>query len=159
MDGDGRRDILVANLGDYWPVDITVGSVIWLRNRGDGEFETIELAGGMGRVNDVQPADFDADGDLDLVVADFGNLTTGRIVYFENLTEDYSEPEFEPSSLFDGAGTSDVPPVDLNKDGKVDFIALQSQEKERVVAYLNRGWGSFATETIFQAPHPRWGST
>ena len=159
LDGDGLRDILVANLGDYWPVDTTEGSVVWLRNRGEGDFETVVLADGMGRVNDVQAADFDTDGDLDLVVADFGNLTTGRIVYFENLTEDYSQPEFEATPVEEGAGTSDVPILDLNRDGHPDFIALQSQEKERVIAFLNRGWGSFRPEIVYQAPHPRWGST
>jgi len=158
LDGDGLRDVLVANLGDYWPVDIDTGSVVWLRGRGGGQFEKIDLATGMGRVNDVQPADFDADGDLDLVVADFGNLTTGRIIYLENLTEDYSEPVFEPLQVEAGAGTSDVPIVDLNEDGLPDFVALQSQEKERVVAFLNLGWGYFRPRTIYQAPHPRWGS-
>ncbi len=159
FDRDGLRDILVANLGEYWPVDTTKGSVVWLRNCGEGRFETVVLMEGMGRVNEVQAADFDQDGDLDLVVADFGNLTTGRIAYFENFTEDYSQPDFEAISLDERAGTSDVPVVDLNEDGHLDFIALQSQENEQVIAFLNRGWGDFRSETIYKAPHPRWGST
>jgi hypothetical protein len=159
LDGDGRRDILVANLGDYWPVDTTEGSVVWLRNRDKGQFESVVLLDGLGRVNDIQTADFDDDGDLDLVVAVFGNLTTGMIVYLENCTQDYSQPDFDPIPLDYRTGTSDVPVVDLNQDGHPDFIALLSQENEHVVAFLNRGWGSFSTETVYRAPHPRWGST
>lgn len=159
LDGDGLRDILVANLGEYWPVDTTKGSVVWLRNRGEGQFETVVLMGGFGRVNEVQPADFDGDGDLDIVVADFGNLTTGRIVYLENFTEDYSQPYFEAASIEETSGTSDVPVVDLNGDGHPDFLALQSQEKEHVIAFLNRGWGNFTPKMVYKAPHPRWGST
>jgi len=159
LDGDGLRDILVANLGDFWPVDTTQGSVVWLRNRGNGRFETVALMEGLGRVNDIQPADFDDDGDLDLVVAVFGNLTTGMVLYLENSTQDYASPDFEPVPLDYHTGTTDVPVVDLNGDGHPDFIALQAQENEHVIAFLNRGWGSFRQETIYRAPHPRWGST
>ena len=41
LDGDGLRDVLVANLGDYWPVDTTEGSVVWLRNRDKGRFDSV----------------------------------------------------------------------------------------------------------------------
>jgi hypothetical protein len=159
LDGDGLRDILVANLGIFWPQDTTDGSVVWLRSLGNEQFEPISLMEGANRVNSVRTADFDGDDDLDLVIAVFGNLTSGSIAYFENLTEDYSQPDFEGISLDDRTGTSDVPVVDLNGDGHPDFIALQSQENDHVLAFLNRGWGSFKTETIYKAPHPRWGST
>lgn len=159
LDGDGARDILVADLGEFWPVDTAKGSVVWLRNRGDGQFDPLVLLEGLGRINDVQAADFDADGDLDLVVAVFGNFTTGRIVFMENLTEDYSQPEFDPIVLDDRHGTMYVPVVDVNQDGHPDFIAAMAQEHESVVAFLNRGWGSFRQQTIYQAPHCLWGST
>lgn len=159
LDGDGRRDVLVANLGDFWPVDTNKGSVVWLRNRGDSHFEAVTLLGGLGRVNDVQAADFDGDGDLDLVVAVFGNLSTGMILYLENTTTDYSQPEFDPVPLDYRNGTIDVPVVDLDGDGHPDFLALLAQEHEEVLAMLNRGWGSFQPQLIYKAPHPRWGST
>jgi hypothetical protein len=159
LDQDGLRDILVANLGEYWPVDTDKGSVVWLRNRGQGQFEPVVLLEKLGRVNDVQAADFDGDGDLDLVVGVFGNLLTGMVLYAENFTEDYSQPDFEAISLDGHTGTSDVPVVDLNNDGRPDFVALQSQQHERVVAFLNGRKGRFKSELIYAAPHPRWGST
>ncbi len=159
LDGDGLRDLLVANLGNFWPVDTTEGSVVWLRNRSQGQFEPVVLIDGLGRTNEVQTADFDSDGDLDLIVAVFGNLSSGMVLYLENCTEDYAAPDFEAIPLDYREGTSDVPVVDLNRDGHSDFVVLQSQEHDHVLAFLNRGWGSFSTETIYQAPHPRWGST
>jgi len=68
-------------------------------------------------------------------------------------------PEFEPSVVDGRTGTSDVPIVDLNHDGRPDFIALQSQEHEQIIAFLNTRRGRFKSEKIYAAPHPRWGST
>mgnify|MGYP000732859263 CR=1 FL=1 len=42
--------------------------------------------------------------------------------------------------------------ADVNKDGKMDFVALISQQYEHVLAYINRGPGKgFRAETIFRA--------
>lgn len=113
----------------------------------------------MGRVADVQAADFDGDGDLDLVVAVFGWQNTGEILYLENQTTDWSHPKFQPRVVDPRHGAIHVPVADLNKDGKPDFVALISQEHETVVAYLNDGHGQFHAETLYTAPHPAFGST
>jgi hypothetical protein len=159
LDGDGILDILVANLGEFLPLDTDQGSVVWLRGRGGDEFEQIVLLDKISRVNEVSAADFDGDGDLDIVAAVFGNFTTGMIVYLENFTEDYAHPDFEPISLDGHTGTSDVPVADLNGDGRPDFIALQSQEHERIVAFLNARRGRFKAVQLYAAPFTRWGST
>lgn len=159
LDQDGILDILVADLGVFWNIDSYDGTVVWLRGRGDGGFQSFVLADHLSRPNEAQAADFDGDGDLDIVVGAFGNFTTGMVAYLENFTEDYSKPEFEVSVVEGRTGTSDVRIEDLNHDGRPDFVALQSQQYEEVVAFLNVGWGRFEKLTIHAAPHPRWGST
>jgi hypothetical protein len=159
LDGDGILDILVANLGEFWPLETTKGSVVWLRGRGRGQYEPVTLIDGIGRVNDVQAADFDGDGKLDLVVGMFGNYEAGAVLFLKNYTENYAEPDFEPWVLDSRTGASDVPIADLNGDGRPDFVSLQSQQHELVAAWLNVGRGRFESVQIGAAPHPRWGST
>jgi hypothetical protein len=159
FDGDGLLDLLVADLGDFWPVDTDKGAAVWLRNRGNGQFDNIPLLEGQGRINDVEAADFDGDGDLDLVVGVFGNLTTGMILYMENVTKDYAHPEFEAVPIDQRTGTIDAPVLDLNGDGHPDFVAVQAQEHDHILAFINRGWGTFQPEMLYKAPHHRWGST
>jgi FG-GAP-like repeat/Dihaem cytochrome c len=159
LDGDGIKDILVANLGNFTPTNQKVGSVVWLRGRPDGSFTPITLLRGVGRVADVQAADFRGVGKLDLIVAAFGWRDTGEIVYLENQTTDWDHPKFEPRVVDDRHGTIHVPVADLNGDGKPDFVALISQEHETIVAFLNDGKGGFRKEVIHAAPHPAYGSS
>jgi hypothetical protein len=58
LDGDGIKDVLVANLGNFSPTDRRTGSVVWLRGQPNGSFVPITLLDGVGRVADVQAADF-----------------------------------------------------------------------------------------------------
>jgi hypothetical protein len=159
LNRDGIKDLLVANLGSNVATDSRVGSVVWLKGGADGSFTPITLADGLGRVADVQAADFDGDGDLDLVVAEFGWVKTGRILLLENRTTDATRPVFVPSTIDARHGAIHVPVVDLNGDGRPDFVALISQEHETVVAFLNAGDHRFRPEVIYTAPHPAFGSS
>jgi hypothetical protein len=159
LDGDGIKDILVANLGNFDPTSEKVGSVVWLRGSADGRFTPITLLSGVGRVADVQAADFRGVGKLDLVVAAFGWRETGEVIYLENHTTDWAHPDFRPRVLDERHGAIHVPVGDLDGDGRPDFVALISQEHETIVAFLNQGDGTFRQETIYAAPHPAWGSS
>jgi hypothetical protein len=160
LDGDDVPDILVANLGSYPPTDALCGSVVWLRGGRDGRFTAHTLLEGVGRVADVQAADFRGRGRKDLVVAVFGWQDSGDIRYLENRTTDWSRPRFVSSQVLDPRhGAIHVPVYDLNGDGRPDFVALLSQEYETVIAFLNDGKGGFLKEVLYTAPHPGYGSS
>jgi hypothetical protein len=159
LDGDGIKDILVADLGNMEPTDRRCGRVVWLRGGRDGRYTPVTLLEGVGRVADVQAADFRGVGKLDLIVAVFGWRQTGEVIYLENQTTDWSHPVFVPRVLDDRHGAIHVPVADLNGDGRPDFVALISQEHETIVAFLNEGGGRFRKETIYAGPHPTYGST
>ena len=160
LDQDGQIDLLVAELGSATPTDDRVGGVVWLRRIGHRKFETVRLLSDAGRVADVQAADFDGDGDLDLIVAEFGWIRRGSLLYLENTAGRAGGPVFaKPTVLDERHGAIHVPIVDLDGDGRPDFVALFAQGHESVVAFLNRSGGRFETQDLFVAPHPHWGSS
>jgi hypothetical protein len=157
LDQDGVKDLLVAELGSFLPTDARVGSVVWLKGQPDGTYQPLTLLKDVGRVANVQAADFRGVGWLDLVVAVFGWRDIGALLYLRNETNDWSKPVFVPIVLDRRHGASHVCVTDLNADGRPDVVALLSQEHERVEAYLNEGNGQFQRQTIFAGPHPAYG--
>jgi hypothetical protein len=159
LDGDGIPDIIVADLGTFPPADRLCGSVVWLRGNKDGTYTPHTLLKGVGRVADVQAADFNGDGKLDLIVAVFGWQETGEILVLENQTTDWEHPVFIPHVVDKRHGGIHVPIADLNGDGKPDFVALIAQEHEEVCAFINEGNFKFRPQKLFAASHPAYGSS
>jgi len=159
LDRDGVIDLVVANLGGTIPGDYERGTVVWLRGKPDGGFETRALASKLPRIADVEPLDVDGDRDLDLVVAAFGWRKIGSVLVLENRTRDWTSPVFLPRKVDARQGTIHVPVTDLDRDGRPDVVALISQHYETVVGLMNRGKKGFDPKTIYQAPHPGWGSS
>ncbi|MGH9159757.1 MAG: FG-GAP repeat domain-containing protein, partial [Vicinamibacteraceae bacterium] len=149
LDEDGRRDLLVADLGSLLPADHENGTLYWLQQQRNGAFKAIAVADKLARLADAQVADFDADGDLDIVLAVFGWRLTGQIMLLENQTKDWAAPSFVQKTLDRRTGAIHVPIADLDENGRPDFVALLAQEHESVVAFLNTPTSpAFKAETI-----------
>lgn len=160
LDGDGRQDLLAADLGYFLPTDDLVGRVVWLRKRADAPgYEPIDIATGLGRVADVQPGDLDGDGDQDLLVAEFGWRKAGHVLLYWNDGMVGGKLRLRKQQIDGRNGAIHVPIADLNGDGKLDFMVLLAQQHEKVLAFVNRGEGQFEEHTVHQAPHASYGSS
>ncbi len=159
LNGDGDLDYLVANIGSFAAMDHNLGSVDWLRSK-NRQWERVVLSDYLGRVADVKSFDFDADGDLDIAVAEFGWRTTGRVLLLENTTRRSGRttlPKFEQRTLDERHGAVQIEIADLDGNERPDVIALLAQEHESLFVYLNQPDGSFLPRELFRAPHPVWG--
>jgi hypothetical protein len=145
-------------LGLEAPEDHTRGAVMWLRRTPAGSYSPFRLEG-WPRVADVEPADMNGDGKPDLVVASFGWRKVGNLSVLENTTTDYAHPSFVTHVIDPRPGSIHAIPVDMNGDGKLDIVAIFSQQYEQVVVFTNNGNFNFTPTPIYTAPHPNWGST
>lgn len=160
LNQDQSNNYLIADLGSFGPEDHDIGKVILLKFDAKKKiYQPHTIQEELGRVADAKAADFDKDGDLDLVVAEFGWRKTGRLLYLKNVSPSKTNLKFEFQVLDDRHGASHVLITDLNHDGLTDIITLFSQEHEIIDAFLNQGAGQFKKETIYQAPEPAYGSS
>jgi FG-GAP-like repeat len=158
LDRDGRTDLLVAALGQLAPTNDPVGSVVWFRRTGPQSFQPVVLADSLGRVADVQAADLNGDGRTDLLVAVFGWMQNGELLWLENTGSGPDHPSFVRHILDSRSGFTDVRAADLNHDGRLDVVALIAQEFQQVMVYWGED-GGYRPETVYQAPNPDWGYT
>ena len=158
LDNDGLLDILVSDLGTTNPSDALVGSLEFFRKLPNGKYDQQTLIKGVGRIAEARSADFDGDGDLDIICAIFGWRKAGGIIYLENEAAPGEAPRFKRHEIDPRAGAINLPICDIDGDGRLDFIALISQQHECIYAYLNRGPGHFEPHLLYRAPHAIWGS-
>ena len=124
FDADGDLDIVVADLGLMPPVGALGGKVYLLRQDPSGAFSRELLQGDLHRVADARAIDLDADGDLDIAVAEFGGSDAGLVFWLENK----GAGKFERKLLLKASGALNVSPMDVDGDGRQDLVSLIAQD-------------------------------
>ena len=152
--GTGHLDVLVASMGVVPPDNEKIGSVIVLENDGTNHFSNHVLLENVARVTYVKAAHLTQSGRLDLVVGQFGYVE-GEIRWMENL----GGGQFKSHQLLDLPGTIHAPVADLNGDGKLDIVALVSQDSEEVHAFMNDGQGHFRDRVLHGSTNKDYGSS
>jgi len=144
IDHDNDLDLLVASMGMIFPNNDKIGAVVILENDGNQQFTNRVLVKNIARVTDVQPGDFDNDGDTDLAVGQFG-YDDGELRWMENL----GNWNFENHILMSLSGTVHTPVADIDQDGDLDIIGLITQEWEETYIFENDGTANFKPHMIY----------
>jgi hypothetical protein len=154
LDGDGDLDLLVASMGQVFPNNDKIGSVVALENDGTQRFVKHVLLERVARVTDVRAGDFNGDGRLDLAVGQFGYLQ-GEIRWLENR----GGWKFASHELLDRPGTVNVVVADFDGDGRLDIAALVSQQYEEIHLFTGDGAGGFTRRIVFGSTNEDFGSS
>ncbi len=143
LDGDNLTDIIVSDIGILPPADDLVGKVVMFKGMGNGEFEPLTIIDGIGRTVSAESGDFDSDGDLDLVVCEFGNFD-GSVFWLEALGNN----TWIRHNIDERSGAIHAYPVDIDNDGDLDITVSLSQVYEEVNIYRNNGEGIFSKNSL-----------
>lgn len=153
-DGDGDLDLLVAEMGRIRPTNDKIGSVSVFENVGKESFQSHVVLENVARVTDIEPGDFDSDGDIDLAVGQFG-YDDGEIRWMENV----GPWKYESHILLSLPGTIHVPVADMDGDGDLDITALVSQTWEQVYVFENDASGHFTSHIVYGSTNEDFGSS
>lgn len=146
VDGDGRLDLVLGVIGGaYQPNHSAIDNLYLVLQKAPGEFTVVtrRLISmiDVGAESVPALADFDGDGDLDLLLSnkiDPGNDTTGSITRFEN-TGTRRAPAFVDRGPLALSGEFHFSPavVDLDGDGLLDLVT--GGWRDRVQWWRNTG--------------------
>ena len=155
FEGDGDMDIVVAGMGIMHPNEELDGEAHLLINQGNQSYILFGLIRGVARIADIQPGDFDGDGDTDFVIAKFGWRETGGLMWLEQRSPD----TFRPHEIVGINGPMRLQVLDQDGDGDQDFVVLITQQHESLVVFSNDGKGNFTNKILARAAHPAFGSS
>jgi hypothetical protein len=160
---DGREDLLVGEIGSYGVGDHSRGRVSVLVQDAAGGFEHQLLAEGLARVVEAAPMDYEGDGDLDLLVAEFGWLETGALKLLRNVGSEGDsagvDDRFEIEVIDSRHGALGVRVLDMNGDQQLDFVVAFGQEHESLEIWYGEGDGAYRHEVVMELPDPSYNSS
>jgi len=149
-----QQMMITCNIGIMSPNNGKHGSIGIVTNdekhmQADSNFIFDKLA----RPVQLNSADFNGDGKMDLLVCEFGNLT-GALSWLENT----GQGKYNRHVIRALPGSMQTFIRDVNHDGLPDIWALFAQGEEGIFLFINKGNGSFSQEEVIRFP-PIYGSS
>ena len=138
------EDMQAGDIDQDGDIDLFQG-INWLRNNGNGAFETFDTGISYASIVDrAQLADFDRDGDLDAVVGQLGLGGSGNRNEFAWFAApaDPTQPWVKNVLDTDIRGSLSVFAVDIDFDGDKDIVVGEWLGEHRLIAFENDLCGS-----------------
>ena len=169
--GDGIRDYMIAEIGSTIISDQKLGSIAVYLGQSDNSFQRVVLAEGLARPVEAVPFDYDEDGDLDVLVAEFGYIKEGCLSLLRNQTNKpmtTSARRLDVRVMADNLQYEVIDPrhghltiivVDIDKDSKLDIITALGQEYETVQVRINAGEGRYDSYVVTAMPDPAYNTS
>lgn len=134
LDRDGDLDVLMA-FGSYSPAEQPNSHhVAWYENR-QGQFHKHAIGPRLVNVSEAAAADFDGDGDLDVVACTWG-ATTGQVVLLENSGDPKGHWKLQTLKK-PWPKASGVVVGDLDGDRRPDIIGSAERGSNEVRCWIN----------------------
>ncbi len=148
---DADKDqLLMLDVGLMDAKDLPLGAVV---STDLGSFsQRALLFEELFRPVDMVQVDWDEDGQLDLIVCEFGNLT-GRLSWYRRTAQGY-----EHHILLQRPGAVQAEAVDWDDDGDKDLLVLFAQANEGLVLFENLNQGRTEVHDLLSF-HPLMGSS
>jgi hypothetical protein len=151
-DNDGDLDVLASG------TDGSNNQLRVYRNNGNGTFNNtpLDIAGVNGGLRDggVAWADFDGDGDVDVLLSGFDGTNSQLRVYRNNGDGTYNPTPLNVAGLNGGLRYGGVAWGDMDNDGRVDVLTNGSDgTSHQLRAYKNNGEGSFGSAVDVAGPN------
>ncbi len=132
---------------------------VWL-GQTDGTYQPLTLADHLARIVEAQLIDYDEDGDMDVIIAEFVWRTTGSLKLLRNPGIAPSATQPWPVEVLDKRhGALGVQVADFDNDGRSDYLVSFAQEFETVELYRNAGHGEYEKQLLFQLTDPSYNSS
>ena len=137
--------LLITVMGSFSPTDAPSGFVFQLPS--SPQLQPLVLMDKLQRPVHTAWGDLNGDNKLDAVICEFSKYT-GTLGWWEQ----NANGQFHKHVLGKRAGATCSYLRDVNRDGKMDIIALFGQGDEGIYAYLNEGNGQFREQRWLQFP-------
>lgn len=144
LDGDGDLDAAITD-SDALTTGNTVSVYLATGTGTFGARQPFSVGSGSPVPVGIVAADFDADGDLDLVVANYGYIGLGSTV---SLLRNNGNATFAaPVTFSTAAGPYDIAAGDVSGDGRPDVVV--AHESYTVSVLVNNGTGGFGSAITY----------